>query len=200
LSGTGEGVKFRSLAELRQWLTIQGIPHEKWGVGATKTVWKLWGEISSGEAVMTENPPRRRIAAVSVEIEVDRRKLVEARQRLANGAVRERGSEPAEKMLPGETADITAERCLREELEVEGHRIELDERTASNVLKVIESPSYPGLPTHYLLWKISAKVDDLPLEDFTTEEATGSNHEAVLTHYWEWHRRVDPPAAAQAAG
>ena len=189
-NGTGEGVKFHSLDDLQEWLRSHGISCESWGKKgtSTKSVDNLWDEISSGEAVMTESPARRRIAAVSVEIKVGGKTLVEARQRLANGAVRERNSPPAEKQLPRETADVTARRCLHEELGIRRCRIRLNKKSATAGNRSdAESPSYPGLTTDYLIWNVSAKVWFLRPKDFETEEATGSTHAAVLTHYWEWH-------------
>lgn len=148
----------------------------------------LWSEVASGETVLSKSPPLRQIAAVSVIIQVGGRRLVEARQLMANGSVRERNSPPAEKMLPGETPADAARRCLAEELGVDESRVTLDLTRAKVATRRTESPSYPGLTTSYRLWTIPAEVSGLPAADFTTDEASGDKHAAVSTHYWEWHR------------
>jgi len=186
LDGNGQPVRLRDLTDLREWLTRQGIPHETWGVGGSKSVRHLWNEISTGESTLSQNPPLRQLSVVSLSIQVGGKQLTEAGQLMANGAVRERNSPPTEKMKPGETVTAAALRCVAEELRVDASAVTVAPEPESVAVEQLESPSYPGLPTSYRLYTIAAEVRGLPSTSFTTEEAPSGSDAPVTTHYWEW--------------
>ncbi|MEW2401515.1 NUDIX domain-containing protein [Streptomyces sp. NPDC046862] len=175
-----------SLDELQDWLRSNGIPYESWGVGAVKSVRNLWDEITAGEAVLSGDPPLRRVSVVSVRVVVDGRQLTEVGQQMATGAVRKRNSPPTEKMKPGETATAAALRCLAEELGVRATDVVLDPRSLSVTVEKLASPSYPGLPGEYRLHTVHAQVSGLPETAFTTAESPGDGDPVISTHHWEW--------------
>lgn len=181
-----EPVRVDSLSELQAWLTRHGIPFDAWGRDGSKPVTSLWREIASGESWLSEDPPLRQVAVVSVRIEADGKQLTEVRQLMATGAVRERNSPPTEKLKPGETAVAGALRCVAEELRVEARYVRVATEPVSTTVEQVDSPSYPGLPTRYLLHTVAADVRGLPTSAFATDEASGSDA-AVRTHHWEWH-------------
>lgn len=146
----------------------------------------LWNEISSGESTLSQNPPLRQVSVVSLNIQVGGKQLTEARQLMANGAVRERNSPPTEKMKPGESVTAAALRCVVEELGVDESAVTIAPEPESMAVEELESPSYPGLPTSYRLYTIAAEVRGLPPTNFTTEEAPSGSDPTVTTHYWEW--------------
>jgi hypothetical protein len=176
---SSEPVRFRDPAALAEWLKVNGIPYESWGVGGSKSFDRLWREISEGETTLREGPPRRWTEVVSVSIRVGGRQLVEVRQRMADGTVRERNLPPSEKMLPREAPVRAAYRCLMEELGVECSAVMSMVESEPEPVKEGESPSYPGLTTSYRVHNFTAEVVGLNPENFTTKEG-------LLTHYWEW--------------
>ncbi|MCI3277772.1 NUDIX hydrolase [Streptomyces cylindrosporus] len=175
-----------SVDDLREWLAAQGVPYDTWGRDGTKSVRRLWEEIAAGETWLSSGPPLREVAVVSVTIETAGRRLTEVRQLMADGAVRERDSPPTEKMLPGETPEAAALRCIAEELGVDPDAVTITARAPFPTVEQSDSPSYPGLPSRYHLHTVTAEVPGLPLTPFTTEEAPGHGDAAVRTHYWEW--------------
>ncbi|MEU6145321.1 NUDIX hydrolase [Streptomyces sp. NPDC047081] len=172
--------------DLREWLAGQGIPYDTWGRDGTKSVRRLWEEIAAGETWLSPDPPLREVAVVSVTIETAGRRLTEVRQLMADGAVRDRNSPPTEKMLPGETPVAAALRCLAEELRVDPQDVTVADSPPSLSVEQSDSPSYPGLPSRYHLYTVTATVHGLPRTPFTTEEAPGHGDAAVRTHHWEW--------------
>ena len=180
------GGDMNSLNDLQEWLARHGIPCDAWGRDGTKPVTRLWEEILAGETWLSEDPPLRQVAVVSVTVEANGKQLTEVRQLMADGAVRERNSPPTEKMKPGESAVAAALRCMVEELRVDARDVSVAAEPVSMTVEEVESPSYPGLPTRYLLHTVAASVPGLPATRFTTEEAPGAGDAAVRTHYWEW--------------
>lgn len=180
-------VRLHSLSELHHWLAGHGIPFDSWGrrQDGSKPVTRLWQEIASGESWLTDDPPLRQVAVVSLRIESDGKQLTEVGQLMADGAVRRRNSPPTEKLKPGETPAAGALRCAVEELRVEPHHVQIAAQPLSTTVEETDSPSYPGLRTRYRLHTITAAIPTLPTSAFTTDEAPGSDA-AVLTHHWEW--------------
>jgi len=180
-----EPVRIGSLSELQEWLTRHGISFDAWGRDGSKPVSRLWQEIKFGESWLSDDPPLRQVAVVSLRIETDGKQLTEVRQLMATGVVRERNSLPTEKLKPGETADAAAHRCIVEELRVEAPHVRVAAEPVSPTVEQVDSPSYPGLLTRYVLHTVAADVPGLPRESFATDEAPSSDA-AVLRHYWEW--------------
>ena len=61
-------VSFASVHDLRGWLASKDIPVHRWGTGQAKRVEDLWSELRTGESVLTDLPPRRGVAFVSVVV------------------------------------------------------------------------------------------------------------------------------------
>ncbi len=152
----------------------------------------LWAEIVAGESRLRTQPLRREIlGAVNVLILQGEFVLIEARQVLASGMTRHRDIPPAEKMLPGESPIDTAIRCLREELGVARHDIEIVTPAHSKPsarCEVRPSPSYPGLATAYTFYTVEARVKGLPVDDFSTHEYGAAGGEWIMRHDWTWRR------------
>jgi hypothetical protein len=171
---------------LRAWLERNGVDISAWGSGGTKSVADLWRELENRECVLTDEPPERLVSFTQVIIEIGRRRLFEIRQKLRSGDVRPRNAPPSEKMLPGETPEQTAIRCLWEELGVEAGLRDVVPDSHKVTEKTSFSTSYPGLRTHYVIHEVSVRVsNDLPDTEFTTTEQPSTDH-AVETHYWAW--------------
>nr|CAD1830455.1 unnamed protein product [Ananas comosus var. bracteatus] len=90
--------------------------------------------------------------------------LVETRQLLSDGSVRERRRPLSEKMRPGESPEEAAARAVREELG-EGAVVRVAEGQCETRVEERESLSYPGLRARYVLHTVEAvAVDGLPKE------------------------------------
>lgn len=174
-----------TITELKAWLTSHGIDTTDWGCGVAKSVENLWSEIVAGETELLEELPLRLVRVVRVMIGRDDKILVEAGQEFGDNQQRLRGFPPAEKVKPQETIQAAAFRCLREELQVEASRVELvsvsePEQTSH------ESPSYPGLPTRYLTYRVEVKVTGLPEGEFWTQESLHADGDPITNHHWRW--------------
>jgi hypothetical protein len=179
-------VSFASMHELRDWLAGQQIPVHRWGTGQAKRLEDLWSELSTGESVLTDPPPRRRVAVVRVLVRRGDTTLTEVAQLLATGETRTRGLPPSEKMLPGEDAETAAYRCVAEELGVARGSCRIVPGTLSEASHAKESPSYPGLETWYRIDQVEMAIPDLPGTAFSTPESGGSGDTAVRLHHWDW--------------
>jgi hypothetical protein len=129
--------------------------------------------------------------------------LIEWKQLLSDGTVRERSRPLSEKMKPLESIEEAVARAVREELG-ESVVIEVLEGSSNIRVEERESVSYPGLKAQYLLHSVEAKVvQGLPEEgEFETEEigekhldATGEEFDGkavtVKRHYWKWVHEED---------
>lgn len=180
-------VFFASVHDLRGWLASKDIPVDRWGTGQAKRVEDLWSELGTGESVLTDLPPQRWVAFVSVIVRRGDTILTEVAQLLATGETRTRRLPPGEKMYPGEDAETTAYRCVWEELGVphESCRI-LPGCRRTEASRVGESPSYPGLVTRYRRNEVEMVIPDLPGTAFSTTESDRSQDATVTIHYWDW--------------
>ncbi len=179
-------VSFASVHDLRGWLASKDIPVHRWGTGQAKRVEDLWSELRTGESVLTDLPPRRRVAFVSVVVRRGDAILTEVAQLLATGETRTRRLPPSEKMLPGEDAKTAAYRCTREELGVPRGSCRIIPGTHTEASRTGESPSYPGLVTRYRMNQVEMAIPDLPDTAFSTPESDRSQEAAVRIHYWDW--------------
>ena len=187
-------VSFASVPDLRDWLVGKEIPVHLWGIGQAKRVEDLWSELNAGESVLTDLPPQRQVAFVSVVIRRGDTSLTEVAQLLATGETRTRRLPPSEKMLPGEDATAAAYRCAREELGVPRESCRIIPGTYTEASRTGESPSYPGLVTRYQMNQVEMAIPNLPDTAFSTPESDGSEDAAVKLHYWDWC----PPETASA--
>jgi hypothetical protein len=179
-------VSFASVHELRDWLASKEIPVHLWGTGQAKRVEDLWSELSTGESVLTDLPPQRQVAVVSLVVRRGDTSLTEVAQLLATGETRTRRLLPSEKMLPGEDAKTAAYRCAQEELGVPGESCRIIPGTHTQASRTGESPSYPGLVTRYRTNQVEMTIPNLPDTAFSTQESGGSEHVTVKIHYWDW--------------
>jgi hypothetical protein len=174
-------VSFTSVHELRGWLASKDIPVHRWGTGQAKRVEDLWSELRTGESVLTDLPPRRRVAFVSVVVRRGDAILTEVAQLLATGETRTRQQPPSEKMLPGEELGVPHESCR------------IIPGTHTEASRTSESPSYPGLVTRYRMNQVEMAISDLPDTAFSTQESDQSQESAVRIHYWDWRSPADAP-------
>ena len=182
-------VTVATLQELNNWLARKKISTDQWGKGQMKGVEDLWSELRTGESVLTNRPPRRRVSCVALLIRWEDKQLLEVGQELANGVTRQRRQSPAEKMYQGEDPKAAAFRCVEEELGIEPGRCRIvPARRPKKRRNNKVSPSYPGLRTRYLVHEIEMEVPGLPRTAFHTTEAAGSKDTAVVRHLWDWCR------------
>jgi hypothetical protein len=176
-----------SQGELHDLLAGAGIPVQRWGAAGTKPVADLWTELETGEsALTTDSPPERLVSCVELTIRQDGRTLLEVAQLLANGELRERNALPAEKMLPGETPEAAAFRCVEEELGVPRADCRIAPGTYRTSRNTRHATSYPGLTTHYVVHTVEIEVPGLPATEFSTPESDGSGDATIVAHYWDW--------------
>lgn len=170
-------------------LVAGGVDTALWGHGLTKSVDDLWSEIVAGESRIRTQPLQRVVlGAVNVLIRRGERILIETRQVFASGMTRQRDIPPAEKIQPGERPIDTAMRCLREELGVARHDVEIVITAPPPRREVRPSPSYPGLVTEYTFHTVEARVNGLPDDDFVTYEYGADGRAWSMRHDWAWRR------------
>lgn len=176
---------FTTITELNIWLTSKGVDTSGWGLGAAKSVENLWAEIVAGETELQDEPPLRQVRIVQVLVQQADKILVEVGQEFGDGQQRLRGFPPSEKAKPQESPQAAAFRCLQEELQVAPERVELV-RVWEPEQICQESPSYPGLATCYLTYRVEVKVTGLPEGEFWTRESTHADGDPVTNHHWRW--------------
>lgn len=178
-----------SAEDLGLWLAERGIDTRSWRPPGNKRVVDLWTEIETGDTRLQKNPPLRLVNVVQIIIRRGDRILVEAEQELEDGSRRVRNHPPSEKMKAGESVEVAAMRCLKEELRVESRRVSLDTATTRQAKEMTDSPSYPGLPTQYTFYRIDAKVEGLPDVAFWRENiAFADGSDPIKRHRWAWRR------------
>lgn len=177
---------FNYINELVLWLHQHNIDTSLWGEGNAKSVIHLWEEISSGEILLLDDPPRRIVNVVQVVIRRDRQVLLEAEQIMENGSRRFRNQPPSEKFKPGESYQDAASRCLQEELGVTPEAIRLLPSRYYSRTELLDSYSYPGLLTEYTFHMVDAEVMGLPTESFWRGNEAVLMGDPVKRHRWEW--------------
>lgn len=176
-----------SPGELHDLLAGAGIPVQRWGAAGTKPVTDLWAELETGESRLTmDSPPERLVSCVELTIRQDGKTLLEVAQLLASGERRERDALPAEKMLPGETPEAAAFRCVEEELGVPRADCRITPGTYRTSRNTRHATSYPGLTTHYEVHTVEVEVPGLPATAFSTRESDDSGDTTIVAHYWDW--------------
>lgn len=172
--------------DLAAWLSANNIDTSGWGSGGAKRMVDLWQEIQSGESQLTDDPPRRAVSVVQVNLRRDGAILLELAQQLRDGQTRERTRPPSEKLKAGEQARAAALRCLLEELGLEADSVEqltlADEPTAVEA----DSPSYPGLATGFTIIAAGVEAAGLPDEDFWRDNVGAGESDPVVRHLWGW--------------
>lgn len=181
---------FKELDDLACWLSAAGVDLSLWRSGTSKTLANLWEEYQRGEVLFRNNPPVRMVEVVNVRVTRDDLLLIEIEQEFINGERRARNQPPSEKMKPGEDVWLAARRCLHEELGVSVEQIEWIDAAFRKEEEQIESPSYPGLMTHYTSYTVEAHVRGLPQERFWRENLAAVEGDPVKRHLWTWVRQI----------
>jgi ADP-ribose pyrophosphatase YjhB (NUDIX family) len=184
--GVRQPLIFNNINALIVWLNHHNIDTSLWGEGNAKSVINLWEEISSGEIIILENPPRRIVQVVQVVIRRGRQVLLEAEQIMENGNHRFRNQPPSEKFKPGESYLDAASRCLQEELGVSSEAIHFRPESYYVRTGLLDSYSYPGLLTEYTFHMVEADVTELPEEPFWRGNEAALTGDPVKRHRWEW--------------
>lgn len=178
-----------NLVALQEWLAGHGIVTTAWGQGQTKNAADLWVEVVGGESVLAEDPPRRLVQVVHVEVWQDGRRVLEAEQEMEDGRFRPRHHPPSEKMKPGESVREAALRCLEEELGVERTAVTFLPHPPTTERHLADSHSYPGLLTEYTLHTLHVAVSGLPTTPFWRDNRAAAQGDPVRRHRWEWEDR-----------
>jgi hypothetical protein len=188
---------FAGAAALEAWLRDQGVPLEAWGRGEAKRVADLWAEYVAGEARLYDDPLQRRVSVVQVFIRRGGRLLIEVEQEMRDGRRRARLLPPSEKLKGQESPVAAAARCLAEELGLVGAGVILCE-SGSPVRRVVDSPSYPGLPTCYLVHTVEAAADALPEADFWRDNT--AEGDVIRRHRWGWREEQGNGGTGEQGG
>jgi hypothetical protein len=142
----------------------QALPISDYGRGEAKSFQQLLDEIKKGEIeiIWQSNQPIRLLSIVLIKVCYQDKILFEDRQEFADGRVRHRGIEGiSEKLLPQEEPDKAVYRALQEELGF--HLEELRNLSVAFLAQEAskkESPSYPGLESHYDIYKYKTYIPD----------------------------------------
>jgi hypothetical protein len=175
--------RFENFQAMFAWLEANSIPKHTWGVGQAKSVVDLWSEYQRGETIFEDDPPVRQVSVVQLRIQRGDRILVELEQVLADGRRRARNRLPSEKMKAGESPIMAAWRCLVEELGLDVRDVVVSE-VVETTETIIDSPSYPGLPTRYTFHTMEVRTDALPDGDFWRDNT--AEGDPVRRHRWGW--------------
>lgn len=180
-------IPFASLVDLAAWLDTHGITRDGWGEEGAKTLADLWAEYQRGETTFTDDPPLRLVAVAQVRVRRGDKVLVELEQEFADGRRRARNRRPSEKIKAGESPLEAARRCLGEELGLEMPDVVVSEDVETTAT-VIDSPSYPGLPTRYTFYTYDVRADALPEGDFWRENT--AEGDPIRRHFWGWRSQA----------
>ncbi len=179
---------FLTSADLDNWLRQQGVDTSQWGQNGAKTSENLWLELQKGDCVLQKGPLRL-VTVAQVIICRGSLMLVEVAQEFADGTRRQRHIPPAEKMLPGEAVLAGMHRCLREELGVLPEEATLFPDTHRQAVRDLASPSYPGLPTRYVIHRMDAAVPGLPDTPFWRDNLAFGPGDPIRRQQWAWVTR-----------
>ena len=153
--------------KLKAILNEAKIDTTEWGQGKAKTLEHLAKEVIAGEteiARTTEGKLVRRITVGKADIYYydkesgNTYKLVEDKQIFKDGRERKRNLDAAisEKFKPDENPQEAIMRGIQEELNIKGE-MKIEEKGMEN--EEIESPSYPGLNTQYVLHRFETFLE-----------------------------------------
>ncbi|MCP4360279.1 MAG: NUDIX domain-containing protein [Chloroflexi bacterium] len=177
---------FENLEALEKWLQEKGIDTAVWGQANSKTAADLWQEIAAGETILNGDPMRRRVNVVEVIVYQGAQMLIEAAQELADGRTRQRRLPPSEKIKPGEDILQAARRCLWEEVNISEQNILSISQSEGKRCHERPSPSYPGLITHYTVYRVETAVTNLPTHNFWHTNVAHTANDPVKRHLWVW--------------
>lgn len=157
------------LEELRALIVRHGIDLLSWGRGSAKSLEHLLIEVKSGEVELFERDDKlmRHLAVLDINVFTDiggRRYLIEDRQEFTDGRVRRRElpTSVSEKLHKGENPLEAVARALEEELGVRHFQIL---SSADGAVETHESPSFPGLLSEYLVYRVDVLIDPTEYKD-----------------------------------
>jgi len=172
---------------LKSLLNLFGVNVDLWGKGEFKGLDDFLEEIERGESYLKidENGISRTVEIVKLfvcdEDHTERGFLLELKQVLPDGRVRERMQYPSEKVKSGETPKAAAMRGVKEELHISsnGYRLFGTPLTIENMV----SRSYPNLPCSYVIHNFKVILNHgspVLRERFTIAEENGT------TNFFGW--------------
>lgn len=186
-----EPIKEDLVVKLSDELRIAGIDTSSWGTGKAKTLLDLQREIEDKEATLIKTPEGKLlrvlvIGAIDVlyyAVDGKKFRLREDKQVFKDGRERRRdlGHAISGKMQTGEDPLTATMREIRQELKIEG-LISLEKLGIANE-ELITSPSYPGLPSQYIIHKYEVFLGD---EQFRSEGYIEKEEKTGITTYFVW--------------
>ncbi len=172
------------MEELKALLLKHGINLSDFGKGKAKTLEHLLTEVQDGEAQLIERDGEliRHLEVLNIDVisEVGGiRWLVEDRQEFADGRRRKRDlpASVSEKLHAGEEPLNAVTRALKEELGISKFKIS---SPFSRKVESLESPSFPGLMSEYVLHKVDVLIDP------TEHKPTYEERQADKTTFFVW--------------
>ena len=169
-------------------LVKAGLPLNEYGKGAAKTVHDLFNEVREGESVMSVNDRHeisRHVNVLWLDVFchlADGRTFVlkEDRQEFKDERMKRRplDSSLGEKIKPGESPEVAAERALNEELGVSEY---IGMYALETTQDSFVPDTFPGLKSDYTMHKYVAV---LPEEVFVPEGYV--EYQETKTNYYVW--------------
>jgi hypothetical protein len=159
--------QFKQIEDFENYLHKFSIPFQYWGTGKSKTTEDLLKEIENKDCILREEDGLlvRYIEFVGVEIFYKDKqnniyRLKEDRQVFKDGRVRKRNLpvSVAEKMQSGEDPLLSAVRGIKEELQIEIEKSQLEK--SDDIDFKGGSLSYPGLRTEYTGHKFKCELKE----------------------------------------
>jgi hypothetical protein len=179
-------ITFTDIQQLCNWLTANQIDVTTWGTKGVKSVNHLWMEIVTGESQIQANPPLRIVKLVQLVIRNGDRILIEGQQYRGKRYRRYRGTLPSEKIKSSESLSDAAFRCLKEEMLIHSHDVEIRSTSITPREAIRKSQSYPELDTKYIIHKAEVIINELPKRNFWTIEVTNDPVSPTIKHQWLW--------------
>lgn len=183
--------------QLQAWLGRNGVDTSCYGKGTAKTVDDLLEEAKRKESRLDtgdDGKALRVVKVLSLWILNQRGQILfEDEQILPDGRSRCRNLALSEKLIGDENWRDAVARAVQEELGSilpSLYEVTIFDDTYKLLTHRSTSMSYPGLTTHYLFHRVTAKVTGLPEGSFSTfEERPGGQ----LTSRWVWRDPVEIP-------
>ena len=178
-------LNFSAVEELEKCLTQYHVDSARWNGAKVET---LFDDLKKGECVLEakEGQLHRRVNVVSVRCfhtnqNQERLKLVEEKQVLADGKIRQRGYEfVSETMKPNETPLEASVRALAEELQISDPELQFQATPEYNEDKTKDSTTYVGIPTHYIVYHFKTEIPTRLFKETYVENEGGN------TTYFKW--------------
>ncbi len=161
----------------------------RWGAGSAKGFSDLLKEIQEGESVLAvsaQGELARELRVLRLDVfcrfeSGDTYRLKEDRQEFKDGRVRTRpmSTSLGEKLKPDELPEEAVARALFEELGIQASHEALEFTGSSE--STLDSPSYPGLPSHYVYYDYVVYIDPREFDPQGYREIQSDK-----TNYFTW--------------